>query len=187
MNLLTFIRQDQAANSRNSKGKLLALLFRLANYASVNQIAKYALLPYLVLYKIGVEYIMGIEIPYTLRVGKGFRVYHGQALVIHKKTVIGSDCTIRQSTTIGNNGKSADCPVIGDHVSIGANVCIIGPVVIGDYVSIGAGSVVTKSIPSYSVVVGNPARVIRRQLVNTESVKSVDVAINRGDPYIVAS
>lgn len=167
MNFFAFIRQDQAANGRNTKGKLLTLLFRVANYAATHTVARYLLLPYLAFYKIGMEYLMGFELPYPLKVGRGLSVYHGQALVIHKHTVIGDYCTLRQSTTIGNNGKSEGCPVIGNYVNIGANVCIIGPITIGNHVRIGAGSVVTKSLPDYAVAVGNPARIIRQSVPET--------------------
>lgn len=50
---------------------------------------------------------------------------------------------------------------IGSHVWIGANAVILPEVQIGDHVIIGAGSVVTKNIPSHSVAVGNPAKVIK--------------------------
>ena len=52
--------------------------------------------------------------------------------------------------------------VIGQSVWIGANVTILPGVDIGDFVVVGAGSVVTKNIPSRSVAVGVPARVIRQ-------------------------
>jgi len=50
---------------------------------------------------------------------------------------------------------------IGNNVWIGANSVILPEVRIGDNVVIGAGSVVTKDIPSNSVAVGNPCKVIR--------------------------
>jgi serine acetyltransferase len=52
-------------------------------------------------------------------------------------------------------------PTIGNNVYIASNSTVIGDIKIGDNVIIGAGSVVVKDIPSNSVVVGNPARVIR--------------------------
>jgi acetyltransferase-like isoleucine patch superfamily enzyme len=44
-------------------------------------------------------------------------------------------------------------------VSIGANSTIVCGVTLGEYCMVGAGSVVTKDIPPYSLVVGNPARI----------------------------
>lgn len=43
--------------------------------------------------------------------------------------------------------------------SIGANVTIVCGVTIGEHAMVGAGSVVTKDVPPYSLVYGNPARV----------------------------
>lgn len=50
---------------------------------------------------------------------------------------------------------------IGSGCWIGENVCILPNVNIGNDCIIGAGSVITKDIPSYSVVVGNPQKIIR--------------------------
>lgn len=60
------------------------------------------------------------------------------------------------------DGSQGPSPVIGDNVDIGANVVIIGGICIGDNVVIGVGSVVTKDVPKGSVVVGNPARIIKQ-------------------------
>ncbi len=51
---------------------------------------------------------------------------------------------------------------IGKNCSIGFGSVILPGVVIGDNVIIGANSVVTKSIPSYSIAVGNPIRIIKK-------------------------
>lgn len=51
---------------------------------------------------------------------------------------------------------------IGDGAWIGANAVITAGVSIGEHVIVGAGSVVTKEIPDYTVVAGNPARIIRK-------------------------
>jgi acetyltransferase-like isoleucine patch superfamily enzyme len=61
----------------------------------------------------------------------------------------------------GKKPKSKDPVKIGDYVSIGANAVVLPGVTIGDHSIIGAGSVVTESMPSGSVAVGIPAKVVR--------------------------
>ncbi len=50
---------------------------------------------------------------------------------------------------------------IGNDVYIGANACICRGVTVGDGAVIGAGAIITKDVPAYAVVVGNPAKVIK--------------------------
>ena len=50
--------------------------------------------------------------------------------------------------------------LIKKSASIGANATIICGVVIGEYAMIGSGAVVTKNIPPYSLVIGNPGRIV---------------------------
>ncbi len=52
--------------------------------------------------------------------------------------------------------------VIGDACWIGANVVITAGVTVGKHAVVAAGSVVTKNVPSYSVVAGNPARILKQ-------------------------
>ncbi|WP_461112057.1 serine acetyltransferase [Spirosoma jeollabukense] len=153
--------QDWSANSSNTKGKIFTFFFRIAHFSNNSALASILLLPFRIFYKLFFEWIVGIEIPCNTNIGKGLKVYHFPSIVINKKVVIGEFCTLRQSTTIGNKDENSNCPIIGNNVNIGANVCIIGDITIGDNVTIGAGSVVVKSVPPNSVVVGNPARVIK--------------------------
>jgi len=51
---------------------------------------------------------------------------------------------------------------IGNDCWIGGNTVILPGVTVGDGVTIGASSVVTKDIPSFSIAVGSPARVIKK-------------------------
>lgn len=157
--------QDFSRNKNNIKGKLILFLFRVAEIGKVNQFIFIIWIPYLIFYRIFVEWILGIELPYKTIVGKGLTIYHGQSLVINDGTVIGDDCTLRHCTTIGNkqlaDGSFSKCPSIGNNVDIGSNVCIIGPIIIGNNVTIGAGSVVVKDVPDGAVVVGNPGKIIK--------------------------
>lgn len=50
---------------------------------------------------------------------------------------------------------------IGDDVWMACNVVILPGVTIGSHAVIGAGAIVTKDVPEYAVVVGNPARVVK--------------------------
>lgn len=61
--------------------------------------------------------------------------------------------------------------VIGDNVWFGNRVLVVGNVVIGEGAIIAAGSVVTKDVPDYAIVGGNPARVIKYR--NVEHYKEL--------------
>jgi putative colanic acid biosynthesis acetyltransferase WcaB len=173
MNPFAYLFQDWQVNRQNFKAQLVLFLFRLAQLINRSMILKVIFYFYLLFYRYWVDWVWGIELPRKLTVGKGLSLYHGHALVINQGVVIGDNCVLRNSTTIGHkklaDGSFSKCPHIGNNVDIGANVCIIGDVVIGDNVIIGAGSVVTKSIPSDCVVVGNPARILDKKEQETRN------------------
>lgn len=92
-------------------------------------------------------------------IGEGVIFSHPYATIINAKR-IGKNFNFVHLTTIGKNGEKY--PVIGDNVTLGANVTVIGDVKIGNNVLIGAGSVVVNDIPDNSIAVGNPAKVIKK-------------------------
>ncbi|MBT2159768.1 serine O-acetyltransferase [Zobellia barbeyronii] len=158
------IFQDWKLNEQ--KGKLIMVMYRLASLCTKNKILFFLGLPYLLFYRFTIEWVLGVEIPWRTRIGKKLAVHHGQALVISPSTVIGDNCSIRQSTTIG--GKEFDktnhsgSPIIGNNVHIGSNVCILGPIRIGNNVQIASGSVVIRDVPDNCTIVGNPGRVVNK-------------------------
>ena len=126
--------------------------------------------------------IYGIELPYSVRLGRRVIIEHQAGIVVHGNAVIGDDCVLRQGVTIGNNGvdRLQDAPVIGQRVNIGAGAKILGPVCIGDDAVIGANAVVLHDVPAGTTVVGIPARPIEQQQADESGF--VYLAANRRRP-----
>ena len=108
-----------------------------------------------------------------IRVGKRFFANFNLTILDEAYVTIGDDCFIGPNVSIytachstdpveRNSRKEWALPVsIGDNVWIGGNVTILPGVTIGDNVTIGAGSVVVRDIPSNTIAVGNPCKVIK--------------------------
>lgn len=94
-----------------------------------------------------------------MKLGGGALFYHPYATVLNAES-IGENFSCIQCTTLGY-GKNG-IPVIGDNVSLGASVTIIGNIRIGNNVVVGAGSVVVKDVPDNCVVAGNPAKIVKK-------------------------
>ena len=90
---------------------------------------------------------------YYVKIGRNCRISHNVRIYT---TTLYAEEFIK-----GNKVYKYSNVEIGDNCWIGANVFINPGVKIGDFVVIGANSVVTKDIPSYSIAVGCPARVIK--------------------------
>jgi len=164
--------QDWSANAGNPKGKLVMIAFRVAHLLRFGPRWLFPLTAfYGICYRILVEWVLGVELPWKTKIGPGLRLEHGQALVVNDGTIIGGGCTLRNGVTIGikqtGPGRYSSAPVLGDGVDIGANASIIGPVRIGDGAVIGAGAVVVKDVPADAVVGGNPAKILRSRAGQT--------------------
>ena len=106
--------------------------------------------------------LTGIEIHPGARIGRRFFIDHGMGVVIGETTEIGDDVLLYQGVTLGGTGKEQGKrhPTIGNGVVIGTGAKILGNIRIGDQVKVGAGSVVVRSVPERSTVVGVPGRVV---------------------------
>lgn len=71
----------------------------------------------------------------------------------------------------GRKGNVSSDIIVEEDVWIGANVTILSGVVVGRGATIGAGSVCIKNIPPYSIVMGNPAKVIGYNFSPDETVE----------------
>src|SRR5215831_5199673 len=106
--------------------------------------------------------LTGIEIHPGAKIGRRFFIDHGMGVVIGETTEIGDDVLLYQGVTLGGTGKEQGKrhPTLGNGVVIGSGAKVLGNIILGDYVKVGAGSVVTRSVPGHSTVVGIPGRVV---------------------------
>ena len=107
-------------------------------------------------------YKYGFQIPIACSIGKGFYIGHFGTVIINRDAVIGINCNIAPNVTIGqtNKGSKKGVPEIGNEVWIGTGSVIVGKIKIGDNVLIAPNSFVNFDVPSNSLVIGNPGKVI---------------------------
>ena len=118
----------------------------------------------------------------------GERCNIGQNVVISPYVVLGNNCKVQNNVSLYTGVTCGDDVFLGPscvftnvinprsavsrkneyrktHVgtgaTIGANATIVCGHDIGDYAFIGAGAVVTKNVPAYALIVGNPARLLK--------------------------
>lgn len=99
---------------------------------------------------------------YVIIYGHGGITIGSNTLIAMQTCIVTSNHTIPSKSQLIRNHPDIPLSVsIGTDVWIGANCSILGGVTIGNGAVIGAGSVVTKDIPPYAIVVGNPAKIVR--------------------------
>ena len=117
----------------------------------------------------------------------GDRTKIGLSNTIIGPVTIGNDIRLAQNITLSglnHNYEDVSLPihvqgvstaqiVIEDETWIGANVVVVAGVTIGKHSIVAAGSIITKDIPPYSVVVGNPARVLKQYNHETKTWEKV--------------
>jgi len=109
-----------------------------------------------------------VRIGNNSKIQNGAQIYEpadlGNGVFIGPQVVLTNDRIPRSIAPNGTLKSSKDWDLVGvsvnDGASIGANSTCIAPVRIGKWALVGAGSVVTKDVPDYALVVGNPARQI---------------------------
>jgi serine O-acetyltransferase len=122
-------------------------------------------LPFSILYNALFRYVRnhyGIEVLYTVRLGRRVVFEHQCGIVITTNSVIGDDCIFHQGVTLGIRDRNSysGAPTLGRSVIVGAGAKILGRVFIGDGAKIGANAVVLQDVPPGATVVGIPARIV---------------------------
>ena len=106
-----------------------------------------------------------IEIGWRTKLGDGLLLIHPCGIAINNECVIGENFTIYGGATIGMEfrGERRGCPKIGNKVWFGAHAAIVGNITIGDDVLIAPNAFVNFDVPSHSVVVGNPGKIVAKE------------------------
>lgn len=109
--------------------------------------------------------VTGIEIHPGAVIGRRLVIDHGVGVVIGETAVVGDDCIIFHTTTLG--GVKFDPvkrhPTVGNRVLIGAGAKVLGPITLGDDCRIGANAVVMHDVPPGHNVLGPVATIIPRK------------------------
>ena len=105
--------------------------------------------------------VYGIELPYSVRLGRRVVIEHQGAIVVHGNCVIGDDCILRQGVTLGNKNleQPTDAPTLGKGVNVGAGAKLLGKITVGDGSAVGANAVLTKDVPASHAALGIPAQI----------------------------
>lgn len=85
----------------------------------------------------------------------------GNHCIINTSVVIEHECEINDFVHISPSATLTGGVKVGKGTHVGAGATVIPNINIGKWCVVGAGSVVIRDIPDYSVVVGNPAKVIK--------------------------
>lgn len=112
----------------------------------------------------------------NVKIGSGTAIFHksilqssvkiGNHVIVNTAASIDHDCRIGNFVHISPNATLCGNVSVGEGTHIGAGAVIIPNIKIGKWCMVGAGSVVTKDVQDYSVVVGNPARKIKTNIIN---------------------
>lgn len=85
-------------------------------------------------------------------------LFYPELISVGNNSVIGYNTTILTHEVLVEEWRYGRVS-IGHHTLIGANVTILPGVTIGNHVKVGAGTVITKDVPDYSFVIGNPMHI----------------------------
>lgn len=172
----TYRKSGQTDAQSTFKAALLDPAFRVLACLRLCQAAQQlppswrllAVLPARLLYRL-VSQLAGIEIPWRTDIAPGLALTHGRGIVVNAGARIGRNVTLFHGVTLGQRDhidaqgrRHTLYPVIEDEVWIGPHAIIVGGVTVGKGSRVAGGAYVFEDVPPYSVVLGNPGQIVRR-------------------------
>ena len=111
------------------------------------------------------RFFTGVEIHPGANIGRRFFIDHGMGVVIGETAEIADDVLMYQGVVLGGTSleKKKRHPTIESNVVIGAAAILLGSITIGEGARIGANSVVVKSVPPGTTVVGVLGRAVEEK------------------------
>lgn len=91
----------------------------------------------------------------------------GEASILNHSSILDHESYLGAGGHLAPRATVCGCVTIGENVMVGAGATILPSLNIGHDAIIGAGAVVTRDVPPFAIVAGNPARVIRYQRSGT--------------------
>ena len=110
------------------------------------------------------RFLLHVDLGRRSKIGHGLCMHHPQNIIIPSESALGNDVTIYQEVTLGR-GPVPGLPKIGNSVILYSGAKVLGGITVGDDCEIGANVVLTKNVPSHSVVSVAPARAIPKDTI----------------------
>jgi serine O-acetyltransferase len=113
-----------------------------------------------------------VDLSWRTEIGSGLAITHGWGLVVNPGAKIGANVTLFHGATLGrsdriqpNGERITGYPTLEDEVWVGPHAIIVGGVTIGRGSRIAGGAFVTESVSPYSIVIGNPATIVKSNCI----------------------
>ena len=106
----------------------------------------------------------------------------GKHVLVNTAASIGHDCVVGDFAHISPKAALCGHVEVGEGSHIGVGAVVIPKVKIGKWCTVGAGTVVIKDIPDYCTVVGNPGKIIKRNVI-----EAIDNESNEADVTFIGS
>lgn len=135
---------------------------RIMHYSKKCTLLKYTFSPIIYVIFRHYEYKYGIHCNSNIVIGRGLQIVHGDGVYLNCKS-IGDNFTVFQNVTLGKSG-GGGIPLIKNNVTVYTGAVVTGDIELQDGCTIGALSFVTTDVAASDLVVGAPAKSVRKKV-----------------------